>query len=62
MVGKAIEYQAKKRIKKIIKKGLLIIIRYLGVPILVFLIIIMLVSYITDIFYLGIKNEEKSNT
>ena len=61
MVGKAIEYQAKKRIKKIIKKGLLIIIRYLGVPILVFLIIIMLVSYLTDIFYLGIKNEEKSN-
>lgn len=50
-----------KQIKKIVKKGLLIILSKLAIPITIIVIIFLLVSFITDIFYIGIKNEEKSN-
>lgn len=33
----------------------------LAIPVILIFIILLLVSYITDIFYIGIKNEEKSN-
>ena len=56
-----IEEKLNKEIKKKIKKGLLILLSKLAIPIFFILIILLLVSYITDIFYIGIKNEEKSN-
>ena len=61
MIGKVLEYQAKKNIKKITKKGLLVVLRYLGVPISIISTILIAICYITDIFYLGIMNEEESN-
>ena len=50
-----------KVINRKIKKGLLILLSKLAIPIILIFIILLLVSYITDIFYIGIKNEEKSN-
>lgn len=50
-----------KVINKKIKKGLLMLLSKLAIPIILIFIILLLVSYITDIFYIGIKNEEKSN-
>lgn len=50
-----------KVINRKIKKRLLILLSKLAIPIILIFIILLLVSYITDIFYIGIKNEEKSN-
>ena len=50
-----------KVINRKIKKGLLMLLSKLAIPIILIFIILLLVSYITDIFYIGIKNEEKSN-
>ena len=51
-----------KQIKKIAKKGLLIILSKLAIPITIIVIIFLLVSFITDIFYIGIKNDEDSKS
>lgn len=50
-----------KVINRKIKKGLLMLLSKLAIPVILIFIILLLVSYITDIFYIGIKNEEKSN-
>lgn len=57
MIKEAVKYEIKKKIRK----GILLILSKLAIPITIFLAIILLVSYITDIFYIGIKNEDKSN-
>ncbi len=51
----------KEQIEKKIKVGLLILLSKLTIPIAIIVIIFILVSFITDIFYIGIKNEDKSN-
>lgn len=50
-----------KVINRKIKKGVLMLLSKLAIPVILIFIILLLVSYITDIFYIGIKNEEKSN-
>lgn len=50
-----------KVINRKIQKGLLMLLSKLAIPVILIFIILLLVSYITDIFYIGIKNEEKSN-
>ena len=46
--------------KKILKVGFVIIQPFL-IPIIIVIILIWLVCYITDIFYIGVNNEEESN-
>ena len=44
-----------------IVKSIFILINPLMIPIIIITILFILICYITDIFYIGIKNEEKSN-
>lgn len=53
--------QIKKELNKKVKTGLLILLSKLAIPIAIIIIIFVLVSFITDVFYIGIKNEDKSN-
>lgn len=53
------KFYNKKR-KKLIK-GVLILFNPIIIFILIIALLLMMVCYITDIFYIGIKNEEKSN-
>ena len=50
-----------KKIKKALIYGFLAIVNLFKIPLLICLIIILLICYITDIFYIGVKNEDKSN-
>ena len=52
---------AENNIKKVTKKLIIMVINMFKVPILIFTILLLLICYITDIFYIGIKNEDKSN-
>lgn len=52
---------AENNIKKATKKLIIMVINMFKVPILIFTILLLLICYITDIFYIGIKNEDKSN-
>lgn len=61
MIHEQVKEQIKRQVKKKIRKGLLLLLSKLAIPITIFLSIILLVSYITDIFYIGIKYEDKSN-
>lgn len=56
-----VKKQLKKKLgKKILKVGFVIIQPFL-IPIIIVIILIWLVCYITDIFYIGVNNEEESN-
>ncbi len=61
MIQERIRNKAKKEVKKKIKRVALILLSKLAIPIAIIVIIFILVSFITDIFYIGIKNEDKSN-
>lgn len=61
MIKDKIKNKAKREIKKKIIKYTILILKPFIVPISICLILFLLVCYITDIFYLGINNEEKSN-
>lgn len=61
MIQEYAKNKMKKEIKKKIRKGLLLLLSKLAIPITIIIIIFILVSFITDIFYIGIKNEDKSN-
>ena len=65
MIEQSMEYkiknQVKKQIKKRIKQALLMLLNTFKVPILIFTVVLLLVCYITDILYIGVNNEEKSN-
>ena len=61
MIKRLIKNKVKSKIKRGIKNIVLILLRHFGVPIIIILILTLLVCYITDIFYLGINNEEESN-
>lgn len=54
-------FNIKSQIKKRMKQLVLMIFNVLKVPILIFTILFILICYITDIFYIGIKNEKESN-
>lgn len=51
----------KNKMKKKIITFILLIIKPFIIPIIIIAITFLLIGYITDIFYIGIKNEEKSN-
>lgn len=61
MIAKKAENRLKNQVKKRIKQGLLMLLNFFKVPILIFIIIILLVCFITDVLYIGVSNEEKSN-
>ena len=61
MIMQKVENNIKKQIKKRTKQLILMVFNMFKVPILIFTILLLLICYITDIFYIGIKNEEKSN-
>ena len=61
MITTQIKYKFKKKIIKTFATSLFMFLKGLGIPFFIILILVLLVSYITDIFYIGIKNEEKSN-
>lgn len=61
MIQERIRNKAKKEVKKKIKRVALILLSKLAIPIAIIVIIFILVTFITDIFYIGIKNEDKSN-
>lgn len=61
MVVDTVKQIAKNKIKRKIIGFILVIIKPFIIPIFLIIIIFMLICYITDIFYLGIKNEDKSN-
>ena len=50
----------KNKIRKKVIAFILVLIKPFIVPIILISIVLMLICYITDIFYLGIKNEDKS--
>lgn len=54
------EHVKSKLKKKILKVGFVIIQPFI-IPIILITILIWLVCYITDIFYIGVNNEEESN-
>ena len=56
-----IKENVKRYAKKQIKKWVILFLKPFIAPMIIILVIFILVCYITDIFYLGIKNEEKSN-
>lgn len=61
MIQEQIKNKVKKEVKKKIRRVALILLSKLAIPIAIIVIIFILVSFITDIFYIGIKNEDKSN-
>ena len=61
MIMQKVENNIKNQIKKRTKQLILMVFNMFKVPILIFTILLLLICYITDIFYIGIKNEEKSN-
>ena len=61
MIMQKVENNIKKQMKKRTKQLILMVFNMFKVPILIFTILLLLICYITDIFYIGIKNEEKSN-
>ena len=60
MIQQQIKDKSKKWKSKVIKWGIFFL-KPLIIPVLAIIMILMLVCYITDIFYIGIKNEDKSN-
>ena len=60
MIKRLIKNKIKNKSKRGIKNIVWILLRHFETPIII-LILTLLVCYITDIFYLGIINEEKSN-
>lgn len=61
MITNRVRNNVKRRIKKHILTSILVLFKGLGVPLLLILIVVLLMSYITEIFYIGIRNEERSN-
>lgn len=61
MITNKIQNNLKRKIQKHILTSILVLIKGLGLPFLLILIVVLLISYITEIFYIGITNEEKSN-
>lgn len=61
MIQEQVENKIEKMIKKKLRQGLLFLLSKLAIPIIMIVILLILVSFITDIFYIGIKNEDKSN-
>lgn len=51
---------AKMKTSKILKKVSFLILKEFSVPLILILIIFILICFITDIFYIGVSNEEKS--
>lgn len=61
MIATKIKKKLRENIRKKITAIFLLFFKGLGVPFIIILVLVMLVCYITDIFYIGISNEEKSN-
>ena len=61
MIKEQIKYETKKRLKRKVIMWGIFFLKPLIIPIIFIIIIMILVCYITDIFYIGIKNEDKSN-
>lgn len=61
MIKEQIKYETKKRLKRKVITWGIFFLKPLIIPIIFIIIIMILVCYITDIFYIGIKNEDKSN-
>ncbi len=61
MIKEQIKNKAKKKLKRKAMKFGILLLKPLIIPITIIIIFLILVCYITDIFYIGIKNEDKSN-
>lgn len=51
----------KSKTKRKILNGLVMLLNPFLVPVILMIILFILVCYITDIFYIGVKNEDESN-
>ena len=61
MMVNRIKNKYKRKIKKQLLTGLFVLVKGLGVPLIIVVVIFILVCYITDILYIGITNEDRSN-
>lgn len=61
MIKQVASHEIKRFVKKKMKILVFMLLKTFAIPIAFVLIIVMLISFITDIFCIGIPNEEKSN-
>lgn len=61
MIVSHIKNNYKRKIKRKIINGLIYILKEFTIPIIIIFLIMFFICYISEIFYLGINNEEKSN-
>jgi len=61
MIVNHIKNKYKRKIKRKIINGLIYILKEFTIPIIIIFLIMFFICYISEIFYLGINNEEKSN-